>query len=75
MIILFCAFLVLKAKYIQFHSNFRAGKMSKMRELSVAERAKSVSGLKSKIHSVLLNFSAGKMGRMRELSVAERAIL
>ena len=42
MIIFFCAFLVLKAKYIQFHSNFRAGKKGKIRGLSVAERAKSV---------------------------------
>ena len=44
MIIFFCAFLVLKAKYklIQFYSNFSDGKMGEMRGLSAAERAKNV---------------------------------
>ena len=34
--------MVLQAKDIQFYSNFSAGKMGKIRGLSVAERAKSV---------------------------------
>ena len=40
MISFFCAFLVLEAKNIRFHSNFGAENMGKKRAITVAERAK-----------------------------------